>query len=191
MVTLSIPVVLTSSQYLQGIIRALRKKGHYEAVRALLGPESAQVLEKAESKRWWPASQTNPVVVAIEQVGGGALVFQVSKSAMAESLGPVVSPLVSVVLALSGMAPQQLFSRLGQLSSVSVKNVEFEWKATAQNGAGNLTVKYAETMPKAISEIWRGVFDYCLNITKHSGTSTLRTHLGGTFVFELNWKPMA
>ncbi len=189
----------TSASYFAACVRALKQLGQFDAVILALqnAPRHAAAasntrgelwieLKNPYSRRWWEADEAKDVVRAIATVGGKALVRNVGRIAVLESMSAILRPFVSVVLAVSGPSPASLFSRFPQLCETSVRHVKFEWAAVGPK-AGVLVVVYPSVVPPEFAELWLGAVDYVYELTKARGQASRSSHFGGRLQFELSW----
>ena len=126
------------------------------------------------------------MVSAIAAEGGAALVREVGRRAVAESLSPIVRPLVTVLVAISGPSPAVLLSRWSQLTQAAVRNVHCEWKSTGPT-SGTLDVTYSREVPPEYTELWDGGFAFVYEATRKEGEPTKSRHEGNRLHFELSW----
>jgi hypothetical protein len=175
----------TSSTYVGAIARALSKLGQLDAVIAKAEAPSAQMLRAPNERRWWGAAEVFGMTRALAEVGGDALVQQVGRLAVLESISVVLRPLVGVLMTLSGPSPATLFSRFGQMSETAVKNVKFAWTSTGPNG-GELVITYPVPVPAPYVLYWLGAFDFVWETTKKKGTTGAK-HEGATLRFTVSW----
>lgn len=182
----ALPEFQTSSSYVAGLAKALTQLGRLEAVIARAPAEAASMLKDPHAKRWWGAVESMQMVSAIAAEGGAALVREVGRRAVAESLSPIVRPLVTVLVAISGPSPAVLLSRWSQLTQAAVRNVHCEWKSTGPT-SGTLDVTYSREVPPEYTELWDGGFAFVYEATRKEGEPTKSRHEGNRLHFELSW----
>ena len=176
----------TSAAYVGAVGRALKKVGRLEEALAKCSPEAARMVRSPQEKPWWGADEFFSLTNAMATTGGPALLQEVGRLAVFESMSAIVRPFVAVLLALSGPTPATLLSRFGQLTSAALKNVRFEWTPTAPS-SGTMLVTYPLVVPVHYLPMWQGAFDFVWEATKRKGT-TKSTHDGAKLRFELSWE---
>ena len=165
--------------------RGLKKLGRLEEVLEKCSPDAARMMRSPQEKAWWGADEFFSVADAIAATGGPALLQEVGRLAVFESMSAIVRPFVAVLLALSGPGPATLFSRFSQLTSAALKNVRFEWTASGAS-SGTMLVTYPLVVPVHYLPMWQGAFEFVWGATKRTGT-TKSTYDGATLRFELSW----
>jgi hypothetical protein len=190
---------LTSASYFAAVVRALKKLDQFEALILALRKRPVPTgaagqpkgewwagLESPYGRGWWAANDAKEIVKAMAAVGGKALVRQVGRMAVLESISAIIRPFVSVILAVSGPSPAALFSRFPQLCEGSLRHVAFEWTAVGPK-AGVLVIVYPSAVPSEFVELWLGAVDYVYEMTKVRGQPTNTSHFGGRLQLELSW----
>lgn len=138
--------------------KALEATGKRAEVYALISAEARAAHQAPHTARWHPGRFAVEAWMAIIKVGGKALLEEMNYSLTRKSFGPIVSPLVKIGLTLSGSSPASIFARLGDLTSVALKGVTFEWKPSGPQG-GSQTITYPSAIPAdAVEPGWRGIF---------------------------------
>jgi len=181
------PEFWSSANYVNGLGRALKKLGQFETVVAVSSAPVAAMLRDPTSQSWWGTQISIDLHLDIAKVGGVALLKRVGHLAVFESISVMVRPFVTVMLALGGPSPATLFSRFGQVTQTSVKNVRFDWKPSGPN-AGTLVIEYPSPVPPEILAAWAGALEYAFELTKARPGPTQATHEGGGKLrFDLSW----
>jgi hypothetical protein len=175
----------TSAAYVGALGRALKTLGHLEEVVSKCSPGAARMLRSPQQQPWWPTEEFFSMTDAMAATGGPALLQQVGRLAVFESMSPIVRPLVAALLALSGPSPATLLSRFSQLTSAAIKNVRFEWTATGPT-SGSMLITYPVPVPVHYLPLWEGAFDFVWTATKRIG-STRSRYDGTRLHFELSW----
>lgn len=175
---------LSSSSYFAAVVRALKKLGRYDEVLKQVSV-ARRLLENPHAESWWDGAASIDVTVAMHRVGGIALLREVGREAVTESMSVIARPLLSVLTAVSGTTPGTVFNRFGQLALVAVKNVTFTWTAKGDR-EGTLVIAYPIEVPPVYEHYWLGAFDYVWALTRRAGRATA-THQGGTITFHLSW----
>lgn len=176
----------SSASYIAGLARALGKLGHFETVLGKATPVAAAMMRSPQSQAWWPGGVVLQMTDAIHATGGAALMQEIGRLAVFESMSPIVRPFVAVLVMLSGPGPATLYSRFGQLTGAAIKHVRFEWTATNPT-AGTLLITYPQRVPEYYLALWQGAFDWVWDTTKKKGAAR-STHQGATLRFELSWE---
>ena len=176
----------TSAAYIGALGRALKKLGRLDEVISKCSPTAEKMLRSPQDRAWWNAEEVFSMTDAIAAAGGPALLQQIGRLAVFESMSAIVRPFVAVLLALSGPSPATLLSRFGQLTGAAIKNVRFEWTAKGPT-SGTMLVTYPQAVPGHYLPLWQGAFDLVWELTKKSGT-TKATHDGAKLRFELSWE---
>lgn len=146
-----------SSVNLSAMGKALLASGRAGEVYALLSPEARATFENPLSARWHPGAHAIEGWAAIVQVGGMKWLEDLNFELTRKSFGPIVGPLVKIGLTISGSSPATLLSRLGEITSVALRGLAFDWKATGTS-AGVLTLRYPLAVPPTVVEGgWRGI----------------------------------
>jgi hypothetical protein len=158
-----------SSTYVGGLVKATRALGLLDAsVLATLSPEAKAMVESAWSRSWWPGPLAEGIAVAVLEVHGPDALERVGFETVTRSVGPIITPLISVIGAIFGLTPPSLFERMTDLSSTSIKGVSLGWRSTSAS-SGELSVTYP-TPPSAIHEpLWRGACRYVFATARVQG----------------------
>lgn len=147
-----------SGMNLKGLLDVLEVRGLREEIVSGLSAAAQAACAAPMARKWHPSAIAIEVWSAIIKQGGEQLQEDVNYEMTRKSFGPVVTPMVKVALALSGSSPAAVFSRLGQLSSLALRNVRFDW-VSRDAFSGILTIRYPRSVPREIVEpAWRGIF---------------------------------
>lgn len=178
----------TSSTYMGGYVKALRGL-------ELLTPEvmakfeapQRQMVASPYSQGWWPGAETEVITRAVLDVHGAAKVEEVGLLTTRNGVGPIISPLISVIGAFFGLEPSTLFERMNDLSSTSIRGITLEWASTGRR-AGTLRVGYPEGLGGATVEpLWRGACRYVFE-TAHAKAGQLSSQVTGSAIeLSLRW----
>lgn len=177
-----------SSTYVGGLVRSLRKlKLLTPEVQQALGPQQHAMIASAHSRAWWDGGQTLILVEAVLTVHGPARLEEVGLDTTTTSVGPIITPLLSVIGAIFGLDPSEYFSRIGDLASTSVRNVTFEWKPTSRT-TGELRVTYPRGVAVPVVEpLWRGACRFIFQTSRVPG-AIVSSHVdGSTITLALRW----
>jgi hypothetical protein len=184
-----VPAFEVSAMQVAGFAKALGTLGLAEQVRARVAPSTLAALNQPYGARWHPGQVVVDVSDAIVAVGGPSALEAVTYEMTKQSFGPVVRPLLSVMLALTGNSPASLFSRLHQTVGVAMRGVEVDWAATGERG-GTLSLTYPITLPPESLNTWRGVVRFLFELAKCETGSVARHELingGRTLRMWVEW----
>jgi len=177
-----------SSTYLGGFVRSLRKANLLTPdVLAALGPAQRDMIASPHSRPWWDGETTEVIVRAVLNAHGAAQLEAVGLDNTTNSVGPIITPLLSVIGATFRLEPSELFSRMGDLASTSVKNVSLEWKRALRR-AGELRVVYPRALGgTTVEPLWRGACRFVFQTSRVPG-EIVSSHVdGSTITFSLKW----
>lgn len=178
----------TSSTYVGGFVKALRAVGLLTPeVEGRLGAPQREMVASAYSRGWWPGDASEQIVRAVLEVHGAAKLEEAGLLTTRNSVGPIITPLISVIGAIFGLKPSSLFERIGDLASTSVRGVDFEWKSTGST-SGTLRVEYPAGMGGATVEpLWRGACRYVFDTARTKGQIASCQVDGSVLLFTLRW----
>lgn len=177
-----------SSTYVGGLIRSLRAANMLTpVVLQALGPAQLEMIASPHSRPWWDGATTEVVVRAVLNAHGAARLEDAGFDNTTNNVGPIITPLLSVIGAIFGLDPGELFSRMGDLASTSVKNVTLTWKKTSRT-TGELRIVYPPGLGGATVEpLWRGACRFVFQTSRVPG-QIVSSHVdGSTITFALKW----
>lgn len=177
-----------SSTYVGGLVRSLRKLTLLTPeVQQALGPEQHVMIASPHSRSWWDGALTLNLVEAVLTVHGPARLEEAGLDTTTTSVGPIITPLLSVIGAIFGLDPSEYFSRIGDLASTSVRNVSFEWKSTSRS-TGELRVAYPRSVSaQPVEPLWRGACRFIFQTSRVPG-EIVSSHIdGSTITISLKW----
>lgn len=168
-----------SAMHVAGMARALGELGIAADVLARVSPATRAMLERPYDARWHPGSVLVEVSNAVLAQRGSdaleAMTYQMTK----QSFGPVLRPVVSVALALTGNDPASVFSRLGNSLQVAMRGVDARWEAISPT-KGTLTITYPVPVPVDAVQSWRGVARFLFELSRHAdGRMTEHARVNG------------
>jgi hypothetical protein len=177
----------TSSTYVGGLLKAFRALALLDdAVSARLTEEQRAIVKAPWAKSWWPGPVTEGIAGAVLAIHGTEAVERAGYETVQRSVGPIITPLLSVIGAIFGLTPATLFERMADLASTSVKGVGLVWRPTGKK-AGVLEISYPTALGSAMEPLWRGACRYVFETARAEGQiEQVRTE-GGTLVFSLRW----
>lgn len=177
-----------SGMHVAGLAKALEKLGYLPGVLARVSEATRAALERPWDARWHPGAvlvEASDAVVALE---GGLALEAMTYEMTRQSFGPVLRPLISVALALTGNDPAALFSRVDESLKVAMRGVDVTWEREGRGGTLSLT--YPIPLPPDSVASWRGVVRFLFELARCS-TGRLAHHelLNGlrTLRLRLTW----
>lgn len=114
------PDLEVSALHVKGFANLIDLDAQKEAIFSSLSPETKEALQNPNSKRWHQGMVVEEIVTALFRVGGAAKVEDMNYLLASRSFGPILNPLLKVVVAISGASPSTLFKFLPQAVSVKV-----------------------------------------------------------------------
>ena len=177
-----------SSTYVGGLVRSLRKlKLLTPEVQEALGPEHRGMITSPHTRPWWDGGLTLNLVEAVLTVHGPARLEEAGLDTTTTSVGPIITPLLSVIGAIFGLDPSEYFSRIGDLASTSVRNVSLAWKATSRT-TGELRVAYpvGVSVPP-LEPLWRGACRFIFQTSRVPGEIVSSQIDGSTITLVVKW----
>lgn len=143
---------------LAGIRKSLDARKVTDELLPRLPPDARAALSAPNGQRWYPGIVMVQLWEEVARLRGWSFVEEVNHECTTQALGTLARPLIKVALALTNSSPASLFSRLGQLSGLALKHVDFDW-APAGDRAGVQTITYPSAVPAhVIDHLWRAVF---------------------------------
>lgn len=178
-----------SSTYVGGLVRSLRKLTLLTPeVQSALGPEQRVMIASPHSRPWWDGALTLNLVEAVLAVHGPARLEEAGLDTTLTSVGPIITPLLSVIGAIFGLDPSEYFSRIGDLASTSVRNVSFEWQSTSRT-TGELRVTYPQGVAvPPVEPLWRGACRFVFETSRVPGEIVSSRIDGSMITFWLKWR---
>lgn len=177
-----------SSTYLGGLVRSLRKADMVTPeVLAALGPAQHEMIASPHSRPWWDGATTEVIVRAVLNTHGAARLEDAGFDNTTNNVGPIITPLLSVIGAIFGLDPSELFSRMGDLAGTSVKNITLAWTRTSR-ASGGLRIVYPAGLGGATVEpLWRGACRFIFQTSRVPG-EIVSSHIdGSTITISLKW----
>lgn len=155
-----------SAMHVAGMVKVLDRLGYTARVQEKVSGATRAALERPYDARWHPGAvlvEVSDAVIALE--GGPALetmTYEMTKS----SFGPVLRPVISVALALTGNDPASVFSRVRDSLKVAMRGVDVHWDPDGKQ-AGALSLTYPMALPADAVASWRGVVRFLFELSKH------------------------
>lgn len=178
----------TSSTYVGGFVKALRAVGLLTPeVERRFGAAQREMVASAYARGWWPGDASEQIAKAALDVHGAAKLEEAGLLTTRNSVGPIITPLISVIGAIFGLKPSSLFERMGDLASTSVRGVGFEWKSTGST-SGTLRIEYPPGLGGATVEpLWRGACHFVFDTARVKGQIAASQVDGSVLLFTLRW----
>jgi hypothetical protein len=181
---------MVSSTYVGGFLRALRKLELLTpALIAPLSDGQRAMIDSPYSRGWWEGGDAERVALATLELHGSARLEEVGLLTTRNSVGPIVTPFISVIGAIFGLRPSTLLERMSELAGTSVRGVAFEWKSTSET-TGVLKIVYPPSNAgRTFEPLWRGACRFIFEVSKSSGSIT-ESHVNGSAIaLTLSWDP--
>jgi hypothetical protein len=176
-----------SNLQIAGLLRAAKAKGLAEAALARCGPQAQAIFAQPYSARWHPGPLLTEFSMALIACSSTAVFEELNYEMTRTSFGPIVKPLLQVVMAISGRSPATLLSRLEQSAAQGLKGVAITWTPSGPAG-GRVTVVYPHGLPPEVQFAWRGVFRFVGELAGAPVTvRSVSVSAAGAFDFELGW----
>jgi hypothetical protein len=174
--------------FIDGQVRAMKSKGLIDSkVLALLPATVLPMVEAPYSQTWWDGTLSEILPSAVATVHGERMVEEVSFLSIRDKIGPMLTPLTSVIGSIFGLKPDTLFNRVADLAGGSIRGVAPSWRSTGST-TGVITFVYPVTISKVVGALWRGAARYIFELCRVDGTVT-ETRLEGTTVhLHCSWK---
>lgn len=177
-----------SSTYVGGIVKALRALSLLDApVTERLSEAQQAIVASPWSRSWWPGDVAEGIAQAVLDVHGPERLERVGFEAVTRSVGPIITPLISVIGAIFGLTPASLFERMADLSSTSIKGVSLAWRSTAAV-EGLLSLTYPMPITVVHAPLWRGACGYVLETARVEGRVTGSHVSGHTLTLIVSWR---
>jgi hypothetical protein len=167
-----------SGTYVGGLAKAIRALGHAEVLLPALEADVREAFERPNAKGWWPGTTTERLLATLQGLTSLEVVEAVGNHNVAHSMGPIVMPLVKVLLAISRNRPAKLFEKMAQFSSTAVRGLDIQWELTSPTG-GLFSALYPHAQPQAQGAVWRGGLLAGLDVVGHQGSVTVLPALEG------------
>lgn len=124
---------------------------------------------------------------AVLDVYGASKVEEVGLLTTRNGVGPIISPLISVIGAIFGLDPSTLFERMNDLSSTSIRGITLEWVSTGRR-AGTLRVSYpAGVGGVTVEPLWRGACRYVFELAHAKAGQVESQAIGAALELSLRW----
>lgn len=176
-----------SATYAANIVRVAKQLGHFEDTLPALSDADVQVLRAPGVRSWMEAGPFERFTEAAVVAHGLAIADRIGHEVVRTSIGPIVMPLVKVLMAVMGTDPAVLYARLDKLSSVAIRGLTFEW-ASMGKLEGVQTVTFPDPVPLSVGTQWGGAMRYVVEVTGRSVLTHALTQEGpGRFTTRISW----
>ncbi len=178
-----------SATYLLANIKAIRELGFYDAWFGSLSDDLKEIVASPNRQNWWPGAVNERVLRALADRCGEPAVEAVGFTSVHRSIGPIVLPLLKVLLTMTSSDPNTIFSRLGQFSSTSSRGVEITWRPIDATH-GEATIRYNARTEPVMKALWRGGLRSGFSLLNRQGAVDAATQSvdGRALTFLLSWK---
>lgn len=181
------PQFTSSAVYVRGLGRGVATFGKVDEVRRSGGDVVGRMLDAPSSQAWWSQQDVVAFCTAVHQVGGEALMADVGRFVVKDSISLVVQPFIRVVSALGVVTPATFFSRFGQFSLTAIRNVLFHWTERSPT-SGELVIEYPPGVPPLLAPLWLGPIEYTYEVARRESKPTIINARGPRFVFVVQWQ---
>jgi hypothetical protein len=178
-----------SATNLAGLAKALVAEGLLDKLAPKLSPATLAVLKSPHERRWHPGAIAVETWGAIIDVAGAQKFEALNLKITRESFGPIVKPLLKVVLALGGSSPASVLSRLDDTIKVATKGVRATWTPAGKDG-GTIVFEYPCPMPRTdvVEYGWRGAMRFGEELTgKALVFAPVERRSDRAFAFPVRW----
>lgn len=150
-----------SATNLGALAKALTAEGLLDKVAARLSPATLATLKSPHERRWHPGAVALEVWGAIIDVAGGPTFEALNLKQTRDSFGPIIRPLLKVVLALGGSSPAAVLARLDDTVKVAMKGLKVTWQPSGDT-SGTVLFEYPCPMPRQdiVEYGWRGAMRF-------------------------------
>lgn len=177
------PQFTGSAVYVRGLARGVATFGKADEVRRIGGDLVGRMLDDPSANAWWPQADVVALCFAIHRAGGEALVADVGRFVVKDSIAPVTQPFIKV---MGLVTPAAFFARFGQFSLTAIRNVLFHWNEKSP-ASGELVIEYPPGVPPLLAPLWLGAIEYAYEVSGREGKPTVITARGPRFVFSVEW----
>ncbi len=159
---------------------------------ALANPMSTKwhALANPMSTKWHDGFIVVDAAEAVQRLEGNEGVEALNYAAVKQSIGPIMSPFLSVTLTLFGASPDSILKRMDMSLRSLMLNVSAEWKSTGPN-SGLLVVTHPDPVHDVSWWCWKGSLRFVYEMCGKTG-DIVRSRVGATdcnMVFDCSWKP--
>jgi hypothetical protein len=130
------------------------------------------------------------LMVAVEKVRGPGGPRELARKTAHDSFGPVLKSLMQSTLGMFGSSPRTLFERLGGISPLMVRHIEFAF-APADGRGGTVIATFPSAPPRPSLAAWEGICEFVLDFCERTGeVAPHRAVAGGKRLeIDVRWDP--
>lgn len=174
---------------IRGYLQTIESEGLLGKVRELV-PESTRAMIDRPPLVISTVSGTvlDDLLVAVERVRGRTAPRKIARKTAGQFFGPVLKSLLQTTLAMFGSSPSALLERMGGLTSLMVKEVDFGFEETAE-AHGTLTLVFPSPPPTATLTAWEGICEFVFDFCQLRGTVAVHRSLdsGRRCEIDVSW----
>ena len=134
----------------RGYLASLENSGLLSSVRERASERTREMMDRPPPvSAWISVTALEEVIDIVEQLQGAQGIRDLTREASLLGVAPLIRTLLQGLMRAFGVSPATLFARLGQISSTTVRGVEYQYVAIAER-EGELILRY----PKRASVPW-------------------------------------
>ena len=176
-----------SAVQLTGLWKQIVKRGLEAKVRAHLSAATQAAIENPWSTRWHPGDVLSDLSCGIVDELGAEGFADLNYDMTRESFGPIIRPLITVALALTGRSAGTVFARVPSGASSALQNVDITWKETGAR-TGTLGFVYPTPIRPETEFAWRGALRALSELAGAPATvAKVELRDGHALYFDLAW----
>lgn len=177
-----------SSTYAGGLVKALRETSMLTPqLESRLDELGKAFVTEPYGRGWWPGSASTSVLRLVLEAHGAAKLEEAGLRTIKNSMGPIITPLTSVVGAIFGLKPSTLLERMGDFATTSVRGVSLAWSLIDPTH-GRLHVTYPRDEDgRLVEPLWRGACLYAFDVTQTKGGTVESRVEKNTVTFDVRW----
>lgn len=156
---------------------------------AAVQPETRFALANPMSAKWHDGQVVIDSAECVKRLAGDEGVETMNFAAVKQSLGPLMSPFLSITLTLFGATPDSILKRTNNSLRSVILNVETEWQVTGPH-SGLLVTKYPDAVVDVSWSCWKGAIRFVYELCGATG-EIVRRREGATdrsLLFDCSWK---
>jgi hypothetical protein len=178
---------------LRGYLKTLEQEGWLAGVRAVVPERTRKLIDKPPLViSSVDGTVLEEIVVAIEQLKGPEAPRRIARATANASFGPVLTTLMKTTLRNFGGSPAALFSRMGGLSPLMMRNIEFSWTKSGDH-SGTFGARFPKPVPAPSFRGWEGICEFVLDFCETPGEvgAHRRFDEGRRFEIDVRWEGRA
>jgi len=173
----------------RGYIVSLKKMGWLPAVRERVSPEVVELIDRPPfPTQWINVRAHEEVMAALGELAGDPALRQLGYEASRDACGPIITPIIRTLMAISGASPATIFAKLGRISAVVLRGSSFLYTPRSP-ASGTLEIRIDDPAPRASFVCWEGALASAYDLTDVKGSvAPCVTQPGGcAATYELQW----